>query len=285
MFSDNYLAVQGLRTRYWQAGTQGSVVLLLHGIGCSVLEWAPNIEAMAAHHRVYALDLAGFGLTDKPADGPYTLPALAGFVLSFLDELGIERAHFAGNSLGGRLALQCAIAAAARVASMVLVDPAGIERRGTLVEFRLATLPLLGELFTRPTTLGTRLLWQKAFARPAAFVTAELVRTKLGFARLPGAQAAFLRCLRSFVDVQGFEPRQVAALHAALPTLRMPVLVLWGREDRLVPCTHAETLRQALPDVAVEVWDDCGHVPQIECAARFNARVPAFWAEVDRAEG
>ena len=65
---DQYVQVGRIRTRFWQMGTQGSVVLLLHGIACSVLEWQRNIEALAVHHRVFAVDLLGFGLTDKPAD-------------------------------------------------------------------------------------------------------------------------------------------------------------------------------------------------------------------------
>ena len=204
MLPDQFIRIDGINTRYWQAGTQGSAVLLLHGIGCSVLEWARNIAALAVSHRVFAVDLLGFGLTDKPAHENYNLPRLAKFALDFLTAQGVDRAHFVGNSLGGRLTLSCAQMAPARVSSMVLVDPAGMEQRKTLLEFLLATVPFLGELVTRPNRLGTKILWRKAFADPSAFVTEELVRTKVELASMPGAQAAFLKTLRSFLEFSGF---------------------------------------------------------------------------------
>jgi pimeloyl-ACP methyl ester carboxylesterase len=104
---DRFVMVGQVRTRYWEAGSAGSAVVLLHGIGCSVLEWRSNIAELARHHRVFALDLLGFGLTDKPTNESYSLGHLAQFVLDFMTSQGLERAHLAGNSLGGRLALEC----------------------------------------------------------------------------------------------------------------------------------------------------------------------------------
>ena len=85
MRQDEFIDVGNIKTRFWEAGSAGSTVLLLHGIGCSVLEWQSNVEALAAHHRVLALDLMGFGLTDKPVDETYSLRRLAEFVLKFMD--------------------------------------------------------------------------------------------------------------------------------------------------------------------------------------------------------
>ncbi len=278
---DQYVQVGRIRTRFWQMGTQGSVVLLLHGIACSVLEWQRNIEALAVHHRVFAVDLLGFGLTDKPADETYNIPRLARFALDFLSSQGVERAHLAGNSLGGRLALECAREAPERVRSMLLVDPAGVAERPTLLEFRVATLPLMGELATRPHPTGTRMLWRKAFANPDAFVSDELVVTKCRLAQMPGAQAAFLKTLRSFVNLRGFDAPQVQTLQAALSDLHAPTLVVWGKEDRFVPAAHAEVLREHLPQVEVQVWERCGHAPMVECAERFNAEALTFWRGVE----
>jgi pimeloyl-ACP methyl ester carboxylesterase len=278
---DQYLRVGNINTRYWQAGTQGSAVLLLHGIGCSVLEWQRNVQALAAHHRVLAVDLMGFGLSDKPVDETYTIARLAQFALDFLSAVNVERAHFAGNSLGGRLALECARVAPERVASQLLIDPAGIDRYGTLLEFRLATVALLGELFTRPNTLGTRLLWRKAFANPAPFVTDEMVNTKVKLASMPGAQSAFLKTLRSFLRFDGFHAAQVNALQAALPHIHTPTLVIWGKQDQFVNVAHAQVLKRLMPQVQVQLWDNCGHAPQIECAAQFNEAALTFWRELE----
>jgi pimeloyl-ACP methyl ester carboxylesterase len=279
---DQFAQVNGHRIRYWDTG-QGPAVLLLHGIGCSALEWRHNVAALAQRHRVLVPDLLGFGLSDKPAGAHYSLRQLGQFALDFMAALGVARAHVAGNSLGGRLALECARIAPQAVASLLLVDPAGIARRGALLEFRLATLPGLGELFTRPSTAGTRMLWRKAFAAPGPFVTPEMVATKVALARLPGAQQAFLQTLRGFLRADGFRPESVADLQAALPTLAAPTLVLWGAQDRFVDPAHAEVLRQGLPNVEVQVWERCGHAPQIECAQRFNDTALGFWARLGAA--
>jgi pimeloyl-ACP methyl ester carboxylesterase len=164
---------------------------------------------------------------------------------------------------------------------MVLASPAGVDRRGVLLEFRVATLPVIGEWVSKANHLGMRLLWQKAFAAPKPFVTDALVNTKVRFARAPGAHNAFLKTLRSFVDLGGFKPAHVDALHRALPTLRTPALVVWGRDDRVVTVAHAEVLRRLLPVVTVQTFDNCGHAPQVEQADRFNASALAFWATVD----
>ena len=280
-FEDQYITVGGVRTRYWQAGDQGSAVLLLHGIGCSVLEWERNIPALAKSHRVFAVDLLGFGLTDKPVNENYCIQRLAQFSLDFLAAHNVSRAHIAGNSLGGSIALECARIAPERVASQVLVDPAGVDRRGTLLEFRLATIPFLGEILTRPNRMGTRMLWRKAFADPEAVVTDGMVNTKVALASMPGAHAAFLKTLRSFVDFGGFRPDHVNALQAALPGIVAPTLVIWGRNDQFVSVAHAEVLRRMLPNVQVQIWDHCGHAPQIEHPEKFNQTVLAFWRGLD----
>jgi pimeloyl-ACP methyl ester carboxylesterase len=281
MLQDHTTNVGSNKVRYWEAGKAGSDVILLHGIGCSVLEWQHNIEAMASRHRVLAVDLLGEGLSDKPADETYTLRRLAQFVLDFMTTKGIAKAHIVGNSLGGRLGLECAIIAPERVSSLLLADPAGMEERKTLLEFRLATIPYLGELLTKPNRLGTKMLWNKAFYNPAPFVTDELVTTKIKLANLPGAHAAFLKTLRAFLNVKGFHPDLVAQLQAALPSISAPTLVIWGKNDQFVPCEHAEVLRKKIRQSEVQIWDNCGHAPQIECSLRFNETALAFWEKLE----
>ena len=184
-FKDQFVRVGNINTRYWQAGASGSAVILLHGIGCSVLEWHSNLAALAAHHRVFAIDLLGFGLSDKPQDETYGMRRLAQFTLDFLATQGVARAHFAGNSMGGRIALECALTAPERVASMLLAAPAGIGRE-TLINFKLASVRGLGELLTQPNRFGLKMLWKLAF-RDRSFVTKEFVEARYQLACLPGA--------------------------------------------------------------------------------------------------
>ena len=282
-FEDQFVNVGPVRTRFWQAGSSGSAVVLLHGIGCSVLEWRQNVAELARHHRVFALDLLGYGLTDKPADETYSLGNLAQFALDFMTTQGLERAHLAGNSLGGRLALECALRAPARVASMLLADPAGVGRE-CHINFRLAAAPVIGNILTRPSRFGLKMLWDLAFV-DTSLVTREVVEDKFRFASLPGAQAAFLKTLRGFLRFGGFPADQVAALQAALPGIAAPALVIWGRQDKLLPVAQADILKRLLPHVQVQVFDNCGHVPQVECAERFNEAALRFWATLDADAG
>ena len=273
-FEDRYVDVCTFRTRFWQAGRTGPAVVLLAGIGCSVLEWQNNIVALAARHRVYAFDMLGHGLTDKPQKNCYAIADLARFTLAFLSAQGEANAHFIGNSLGGRIALECARLAPARVKSMVLAAPAGIGRE-TALTMRLASLPILGNLMTRPSRMGTRMLWAPAFHDPS-FVTESFIETKYALARAPGAHQAVLRTLRSLVSASGFRIEKVTALQAVMRAIHQPTLIIWGRQDRLVPPDHARILEAKLPRSRTILFDECGHLPQRERPEQFNATVLDF---------
>ena len=276
---DRYVRVGDARARYWRAGESGSPVLLLGGIGCSVLEWTSNIGALAERHTVYVLDMLGEGLTDKPEGARYALADLARFTCGFLREVGVDRAHFVGNSLGGRLALECARQEPERVRSMVLVAPAGVGRETHLM-MRLPTVPFLGEMATRPSRIGLRMLWRLWVHDPAP-ITEPFVETKVRLASAPGAHQAFLKTLRGFVGIGGFERSQVEALQADMRAMTQPALVIWGKQDRLLPCAQAEILRGRLPRAEVRIFDPCGHLPQMERPQLFNETVLAFLERVD----
>jgi 2-hydroxy-6-oxonona-2,4-dienedioate hydrolase len=283
-FEDRFVNVRGVKTRYWQAGSDGSAVILLHGIGCSVLDWQENVRALASRHRVYALDMLGYGLTEKPSEETYTIPQLAQFTLDFLNTQEIQRAHFAGFSLGGSVVLDCGRAAPERVASMVLLAPAGIAREGMLIHFRLASIPFLGEMIMQPSAARLKTFWDLAFL-DQSFVTAEFTANRLKYAMLPGAKEALLKTLRSGLNWRGTRLAHVDAISAALPMMKMPTLVIWGRQDKFISSKHAEVLQHLLPNVQVMLIDQCGHLPQIECSEKFNEAALAFLSDVDMSEG
>jgi 4,5:9,10-diseco-3-hydroxy-5,9,17-trioxoandrosta-1(10),2-diene-4-oate hydrolase len=273
-FEDRYVDVSTFRTRYWKAGNAGSAVVLLAGIGCSVLEWRKNIAALATRHRVYAFDMLGHGLTDKPQKNCYSIPELARFTLGFLTSQGEDRAHFVGNSLGGRIALECARLAPTRVKSMVLAAPAGIGCE-TALTMRFASVPVLGELLTRPSRAGTRMLWTPVF-HDQSFVTKGFIETKYALACMPGAHQAVLATLRNFVSISGFRIEHVAPLLAVMRAMRQSTLIIWGRQDKLVPADHARILELKLPRSKTVLFDECGHLPQLEQPRQFNAAVLDF---------
>ena len=202
----------------------------------------------------------------------------AGVTRLILQAMGEERAHFVGNSLGGRLALECARRDPGRVMSMTLVAPAGVGRE-THIMMRLPTLPFVGEMLTLSDRSSLARLWRLAVYDPAV-VTNEFVETKFRLASAPGAHAAFLKTLRGFVSIGGFAQDQMQSLQQDMRAMNKPALVIWGKQDKFVPCSHAEILRSRLPRAEICLFDRCGHLPQIEHSQPFNEAVLSFLARV-----
>jgi pyruvate dehydrogenase E2 component (dihydrolipoamide acetyltransferase) len=254
------VTVGGATTRYLRQGDGSDSVVLLHGFGGDLTTWLFNQEALAAGGRsVYALDLPGHGGSTKQV-GAGTVDALAGTVADALDAIGVGRAHVAGHSLGGAVAIALAAAGPERVASLTLIAPAGLgpEIDGEYVdgfvvaEGRRELKPLLERLFADPEV-----------------VTRDFVEEVLRYKRLDGVDEA-LRAIASACFPDG---RQAVDLAATLTGLDQPVLGIWGSEDRIVPPSHAGALP---PGAETHVLDAAGHMPQMEAAGEVNRLVAAF---------
>ena len=272
--ADQFISVHQYRIRYWEEGQGASTVLLIHGISCSVLEWEHNIHALSQQHRVIALDLLGSGLSDLPLDADYDMQAQARFVFDFMDAMGLKQVHIIGNSMGGCIALECAAMQPERVASLVLSAPAGVGKT-TLFNFRLASLPHLGELLTQPSHFGLGMIWKLAF-HDTGFVTHELVAEKVALASRPNAQAVFLKTLRGLLGFGGFPDAPRHAFLSRVDQVKCPALVIWGRQDKFLPVDHVDILKTHLPHAQYEIIETCGHVPMTEIAERFNRMCLGF---------
>jgi pimeloyl-ACP methyl ester carboxylesterase len=271
---DQFTLVKGYKIRFWTQGEGASTVLLLHGISCSVLEWEYNIAALAQHHRVIALDLLGCGLSDKPVDADYDMQAQARFVFDFMDIMDLTSVHLVGNSMGGRIAMECAAMQPDRVKSLVLSAPAGIGS-DTLFNFRLASIPVLGEILTKPSLFGLGMIWKLAFYNKR-FVTPDMLVEKVALAQLPNAQTVFLKTLRSFVSFSGFLEAPRLAFLQRVASIKCPSLVIWGQQDQFLPVTHMQVLKPLLANAQYELIDHCGHVPMTEITDRFNQLTTNF---------
>jgi pimeloyl-ACP methyl ester carboxylesterase len=264
---DHYVKVGPWKTRYWTAGKNGPALILVHGLGGTVENWMHNIGPLSQHHRVYAVDLPGFGRTDKL---PLTrsLYELVDFMVAFMDALNLDKASFAGNSLGGGLVLQFAARHPGRTEKLILVASAGLGRE-VVADLRACSLPLLGEWFTRPSRDATTSLWRKILHDPA-LVTDDLVDMSYGLYCLPGARRSLLATLRAGIDIFGQRRHLLRELERNLAAVTAPVLVVWGRQDRILPLKHAEAARKLLVRPEVYVFEECGHMPQLEHPDRFN---------------
>ena len=271
---DRYVEVGKINTRYWVLG-QGSPLLLIHGLGASCDYWRYNIRAFSQGYQVYALDLPGFGRSDKRIDD-YSLHFAGEFVAAFLDTQGVDRASLVGTSLGGAVSLQFAVQHPHRLEKLVLVSSGGLGRELPL-SFRLLTTPLLGEFIawawgTRP---GMRLTLRSIVYDPQV-IKDEFVNEMAELARLPGAKEMLLSVARMGIDLRGQNMVLLEPLLRRVPEIEGPTLIIWGAQDPIIPVAHAHIAHQMIRNSRLHIIDRCGHVPQIEKPEEFNRLVLEF---------
>ena len=273
--NDRYLVVNGLRIRYWQAGDDGPNLVLIHGLGGAVEVWRRVIPGLARHHRVVALDLPGCGHSQPPAAFPAdTLGFFASTVLGLMDALGMATTQVVGSSLGGTVAIRTALAAPERVQGLVLVGSAGFTHR-VAWPLRLMSLRGAGELLTRPQRAHTAVALRSCVADPAA-VTEYDIDQAYALASMPGAQDAFLALLRVYCRADGLRRDTLRELAADMPTIKAPVLLVWGDRDAIIPFQSAKRARALLPESALVVFAGCGHLTFVEQPVRFVRLVENF---------
>lgn len=269
---DRYITVGNANIRYWDEG-QGPPLLLVHGLGGFAENWAANIFPLAERHRVLVPDLPGFGRSGK-TPAPRSMFDFVRFLNEFTEALKIEKASLAGNSLGGGLVLQFAVEYAAKVEKLVLVDNAGMGRE-VINDFKVCSIPFLGELLIRPSRDASIATWRKVLHDPAA-VTEDLITLGYEYMTLPGAKKALMNTIRAGIDIRGQRMELVRELMAGLGSVTALALIIWGRQDRILPVAHAHVCHERLPGSRLEIFDNCGHMPQLEHPDRFNALVLAF---------
>ncbi|GAB7552304.1 alpha/beta hydrolase [Novosphingobium sp. 11B] len=262
-----HVDVGGIGTNYIVAG-EGDPLILIHGSGPGVTayaNWRGVIPDLAQHFRCYAPDTLGFGYTDFPEDiAGFDMDRWIAHLTGFMDALGIERAHFIGNSYGGALALALATRHPERVGRLVLMGAAG-------VHFEV-TEGLRKVWGYEPSVEAMRDL-MTTFAFDPALVKDEIVRSRFEASVRPGAQEAFSSLFP--------EPRQrwleaLATDEDKLAALPHEVLIVHGREDVIVPHAVSERFHQLIPNSELHLFGQCGHWTQIEKRERFVALVTPF---------
>jgi 4,5:9,10-diseco-3-hydroxy-5,9,17-trioxoandrosta-1(10),2-diene-4-oate hydrolase len=270
---DEYVKVGEVNTRYWTQGSEGSTVILIHGIGCAVDSWVLNINTIAQKHRVYAIDLVGFGRSDKPTV-EYSLPLFAEFVKDFMEVQNIDRASLVGWSLGGGVSLQFAIQFPDKLDKLILLTSVGFGKEIHLM-FRMASIPIIGKLLSRPSKKGTARLLKECVFDPA-IVTDEVVDLYYQLAASPGGHEAWLATLRRAVSFSGVKKDTIQTFRDNLGTISAPTLIIWGKQDRVFPVAHASIAEEGIPNARAHLIDNCGHCPQFENPEEFNNQVLEF---------
>jgi pimeloyl-ACP methyl ester carboxylesterase len=250
---------------------RGKTILCLPGLGGTKASFLATVAALADSYRVVAVDLPGFGESDKPIAAPYDAPWFARSVVSLLDALEVKRAHLVGNSMGGRVAIEAGFVEPERVGGIVLLSPALAwlrDRRWAPVVRALRPELGLLQLAPRPIVEGVvRRLLGRADGWAAAGVD-EFLRSYL----TPRGRAAFYAAARSiYLD----EPHGERGFWTRLASLSPDAMFVWGRRDTLVPIAFRRHVERTLPS-ARHVELDCGHVPQLECPRRTHAAIRDF---------
>lgn len=265
-----FVQVGGQRVHVEQAG-EGEPVVLLHGFGGSTYLWRQMTPRLAGHFRVVAIDLNGFGWTERPrAREAYTLEGQAALVLGVLDALGIERAHLVGHSYGGGLAIWLAAQHPERVRSLSLVAST-LPTYASARRSRWAAWRPLVALFVRTRALRqgfVRRGLERAVADPT-IVTDELVRAYLARLRVEGATRAF----------QGLTaPTSEVRPEVRLEALHVPTLGVWGEQDRLLSVEAGARGVGRIPGSRFVRLPGVGHLPMEEAPDRLAAALEEFLA-------
>lgn len=254
------------RVRYLEAGA-GPPLVLVHGLGSNAMqEWGRLMPPLARRYHVYALDLPGFGRSERPATADYGIPMQVEAVRSFMAAVGVPKARVAGTSMGGWIAACLAGEHPEQVERLVVVAPAGMRPTDAA--------PISAQVLLPRDEDGVRRLVAAVRHKPPA-MPSFLVRDVLG--RRLREEWIVRRALESMAAGRDW-------LDGTLGRADMPVLIVWGRQDRLIPVAYAAPLQAEFPHAALEVLDGCGHVPIADCPDAFDRALTAFLAADPKAE-
>jgi pimeloyl-ACP methyl ester carboxylesterase len=264
---------QGIKINYYQAG-QGPPVILLHGFGACAYTWRHLAPELAKDHRVFALDLKGYGLSDKPEDGKYAVSDQAEMVAAFIRTRDLHNLVIIGHSMGGGVTLMTYFKVRpdtpARIKKLVLIDSAGYPQKMPWF-ILLARIPVVNRLITRLLSprFATYIVLKKCYYDNDK-ITEEQIDTYAYYGSLPGAREVVRQTARQIM------PGDIEAVTARYKTIKVPVLIIWGAEDEVVPLSVGKKFKQDIPDAELVILPKCGHIPPEEEWQKTNDLVKAF---------
>lgn len=262
-----------VRLFYEEKGA-GSPVLLIHGFGTSTYTWKRIAPQLAETHRVIAVDLKGFGQSDKPMDERYSVSDQAELLAQLIKDQDLRNLTLVGHSFGGGVALLLALQAKddlkGRIARLVLLD--SIAYPQTIpVFFKMLDMPLMSQIGVRmvPPSVQTRVALQIAYFDDSK-IGDEEVETYAAPLRTAAGKHAIIHSARQIM------PEGIEALAARYRGIDLPTLILWCDHDRIVPLEVGLKLRRTLPNSAIRIVQDCGHMPQEEQPEQTLALIQEF---------
>lgn len=276
-----YVVVHGYRRAYRMKGS-GPVLLLLHGMACDSTTWAPVMDELAEHFTVLAPDLLGHGESDKP-NADYSLGGFANGMRDLLTVLGIDRATVVGHSFGGGIAMQFAYQFPERTERIVLVSTGGLGPEVTPL-IRMITLPGAGFVTRLATAKPVRPLVAstlRSLSQLPLMAVRDLDEAAYVYEKLadPAEALAIRRLAKTVLDWRG---QFVTMRDRAYLTKLMPVMVIWGHEDLVLPVNHSQNL-PTMSTSEVHIFERSGHFPHKDHPEAFTQLLVDFCAEKEPA--
>jgi len=268
-----FVSIDGARVHYQEFGdSKKPTVLLIHGYTSSVTAWrtsAPMLAEKGLH--VLAVDLLGFGYSEKPSWFEYTITSQARMVSRFMNRLGIGQATVVGNSYGGAVAATLALDYPERVEKLVLVDAVINDDPKKLPILKLASLPGIGEALT-PWLVGSKAFWKRRMRSTLARPNHHLIDdTRLANVRRPldsaDAHYSLLATSRNW---------SAERISRDANLISQPTLIVWGEDDKVIPIENGWKLQSDILHSRMVVLRDCGHIPQEEKSDMFVELVTEF---------
>src|SRR5262245_14546351 len=247
---------------YYEETGKGPPVLLLHGFGASTFTWRHVVPDLAQTHRVIAVDLKGFGQSDKPFDERYSVSDQAELLAQFIEDKDLRDLTVVGHSFGGGVALRLALDANARlggrISRLVLLDSIAYQQQ-IPVFFRLLDVPLVSQVGVRmvPPSVQTRVALQIAYHDDSK-IDPEEIEIYAAPLKTAAGKHAIVQSARQIV------PPDIDTLPDRFKTIALPTLILWCDHDRIVPLEIGIKLRRTLPNSTLRLVEGCGHMPQEE---------------------
>jgi len=248
-----WINLDELKVRYLESGKgKNRHILFIHGLGSAADRWMKIPDVLSTDFHSIAIDLPGFGESDKPVEIDYTIDQFRNFILSFLKKISIynEQINLIGHSLGGYIASEIAIQNQNHVRQLVLIDSSGMLDHPT---------PILEEYFEaamNPTKDNVRKAFEKMVTDPSR-ISSQLVNGFIRRINLPNAKYAFESTLVNSATTQ-------IGLNRLRQINNIPTLILWGAHDKVIPLEHSKFFKDAITNSRLEVIDDAGHAPFTE---------------------
>lgn len=268
-----FAEIGGVKIHYQEKGA-GEPLVLIHGYTSSTYAWKDLFEPLSENFRVIAIDLKGFGFSEKP-DGDYSRRAQGEIVFGLLEHLKVEKAWLAGNSMGGETALNVALNHPEKVTGLILIDSAGVNISGreSLAPWYLQT-PVIGQALIALSLTSDKLV--REGLRKSTFDDAKISDEKVAYFH------QFLKT-RSGQNAAR-EARIQFALYPVeneLGKINVPTLLIWGAEDELIPLEAGKVMNERIKNSKLVTLEKCGHLPQEEMPEKVLTEMTSFMTQAE----